>query len=142
MSVEIRILRRGDERVLANIAPGVFNFAIDPQFSREFLEDSRHHLAVAIEDDGMIVGFASALHYVHPDKPPEMWIIEVGVAPPHQRRGVGKRLLSALLELGQSLGCGEAWVLTDTSNDAARRLYASAGAEVPRDQVMFTFKLK
>jgi GNAT superfamily N-acetyltransferase len=53
------------------------------------------------------------VHYVHPDKPAELWINEVGVAPSHQRQGVGQRLLGALFELGGSLGCREAWVLTE-----------------------------
>ena len=30
-------------------------------------------------DEEQIVGFASAVHYVHPDKPPELWINEMGV---------------------------------------------------------------
>jgi aminoglycoside 6'-N-acetyltransferase I len=58
----------------------------------EFLRDERHHLAVAIEDE-TVVGFASGVHYVHPDKPAELWINEVGVAPSHHRRGIGKPLL-------------------------------------------------
>jgi hypothetical protein len=32
-----------------------------------------------------VVGFASAVHYVHPDKAPELWINEVGVAEPGDR---------------------------------------------------------
>jgi aminoglycoside 6'-N-acetyltransferase I len=107
----------------------------------EFLRDHRHHLAVAVED-GMVVGFASGVHYVHPDKPSEMWINEVGVAPRHQGRGLGKAVVRALLEHAKRLGCREAWVLTDRSNSAAMRLYASAGGEeAPGDHVMFNFAL-
>jgi aminoglycoside 6'-N-acetyltransferase I len=58
----------------------------------------------------------------------------------HQGRGVGKAVMRTLLQHGELLGCGEAWVLTDRSNHAAMRLYASTGGqEAPRDQVMFTF---
>src|SRR5688572_15383739 len=151
VAVEIRILAAGDAGVLARVAPEVFDRGIDMARTVEFLADPRHHLAVAIEDAAdvgdagdpkLVVGFASAVHYIHPDKPPELWINEVGVAATHRKRGVGRQLLAALLELGRTLGCGEAWVLTDRSNLAAMRLYASlTGAEPPRDQVMFTFKL-
>ena len=80
MTIEIRVLRQGDEAVLANVAPEVFDNPIDPQMTAEFLADPRHHIAVAI-DGGVVVGFASGVHYVHPDKRPELWINEVGVAP-------------------------------------------------------------
>ena len=142
MPLEIRILRNGDEPVLANVAPDVFDDPIDGQAATEFLSDPRHHLAVAI-DNGVVVGFASAVRYVHPDKPrPELWINEVGVAPTHHRRGIGRRLLDALLDIGRGADCAEAWVLTDRSNHAAMRLYASVGGqEAPDNQVMFTFFL-
>src|SRR5713226_10560378 len=89
----------------------------------EFLSDPRHHIAVAI-DDGVVVGFASAVLYVHPDKPrPELWINEVGVAETHHRRGIAGKLLNALLDVGRDADCVEAWVLTDRSNEAAMALY-------------------
>jgi hypothetical protein len=81
MTVEIKVLRSGDESVLANVAAEVFDNPIDADLTAEFLGDPRHHLAVAI-DDGLVIGFASAIHYVHPDKPPQMWINEVAIAPP------------------------------------------------------------
>ena len=84
-------MRRGDEALLARVAPGVFDEPIDSRRSARFLEDPRHHIAVAV-DDGLIVGFATALHYINPDKPPELWINEVGVAASHRRRGCGKKL--------------------------------------------------
>jgi aminoglycoside 6'-N-acetyltransferase I len=141
MPIEVKILGRGDEAVFNHIAPGVFDHTVDQHRSVEFLNDSRHHLAVAIEA-GFVVGFASAVNYVHPDKSPELWINEVGVASTHRNRGVATKLLQALFEVGRAVGCNEAWVLTDRSNAAAMRLYASLGGiEAPRDQVMFTFPL-
>ena len=85
---------------------------------------------------------ASAVHYVHPDKPPELWINEVGVAPTHRGLGIGRRLLEALFERGRALGCRQAWVGTEASNTAARRLYAAAGGvEAPEPFVMVEFRL-
>lgn len=141
MSVEIRLLGPADEDVLARVAPGVFDHDVDPRLSAEFLRDSRHHLAVALES-GTVVGFASGVHYVHPDKPAELWINEVGVAPSHQRQGLGQRLLRAVFERGRELGCREAWVLTSPANLAAMRLYEAAGGrEMSEAPAMFTFRL-
>jgi aminoglycoside 6'-N-acetyltransferase I len=142
MAIEIKLLGRQDAGVLANIAPDVFDDPIDAGRAEEFLADPRHHLAVAVED-GLVVGFVSAVHYVHPDKPrPELWINEVGVAATHRGRGLGTRLLRAVFATARGLGCAEAWVGTDRANTAAMRLYAAAGStEAPTDLVMFTFRL-
>jgi hypothetical protein len=95
-------------------------------------------MAAAI-DAQTLVGFASAVHYVHPDKPPELWINEVSVAATHRRRGIGKQLLRALFAAAEDLGCGEAWVLADPDNLEAARLYGSAGGR-PVATTMFNFK--
>jgi ribosomal protein S18 acetylase RimI-like enzyme len=126
MSIEIAVLQRGDERILMNVAPGVFDNPINMELTQEFLGDPRHHIAVAI-DDGFVVGFASAVHYVHPDKQPELWVNEVGIAPTHRQRGLGKAVLKALFEVGRAHRCTAAWVLTDRSNIPAMALYASIG---------------
>src|ERR1700674_2437611 len=122
VSIEVRILGSGDEAVLCEVAPGVFDDPIDPRATEAFLLDPNHHLAVAI-DAGMVVGFASGVHYVHPDKPsPELWVNAVGVAFTHRGREIAKATVSALLERARQLGCAEAWVLTDGTNTAALRL--------------------
>jgi ribosomal protein S18 acetylase RimI-like enzyme len=141
MSIEIRLLKRGDEAQLGRVAPGVFDDPLDAAATRAFFADDRHHLVVAIAD-AVVVGFVSAVLYVHPDKPrPELWINEVGVAATHRQRGVGKAMLSALLALARERGCSEAWVLTSRGNAAAMRLYTALdGTEAPEDAVMFTFR--
>lgn len=141
--MEIRVLGRGEEAVLNSVAPDVFDDPVDHRIVREFLADPRHHIAVAV-DAGLVVGFASAVHYLHPDEPrPELWINEVGVAASHRRRGTARRLVDALLSVGREVGCSEAWVLTERSNPAAMGLYASSGgAEAPEDAVMFSFDLQ
>jgi ribosomal protein S18 acetylase RimI-like enzyme len=142
VSVEIRVLRPEERAVLDQVAPDVFDHAIDPRWSAEFFADPRHHLAVAL-DGALVVGFASGVHYVHPDKPPELWINEVGVAPSHQRQGVGRRLLQTLLQHGATLGCVQAWVLTSPTNAEAQQLYAALGGQVEAEpSLLFEFPLR
>jgi GNAT superfamily N-acetyltransferase len=100
MSVIIKILGPEDGAVLDNVDADVFDHPVDPRWAAEFLIDRRHHLAVAILD-GQVVGMASAVHYVHPDKPPELWINEVGVAASQRNQGIGRRLLAALFGRGR-----------------------------------------
>jgi ribosomal protein S18 acetylase RimI-like enzyme len=139
--IEVRILAPNDAQLLTRVAPGVFDHEVDPSLAAEFLGDARHHLAVAIDADH-VVGMASAVHYVHPDKAPQLFVNEVGVAASHRQRGIGKRLLDCLMRTAEDVGCTEAWVLTDRGNDGARRLYETAGADVPaEDCLMYTIRL-
>ena len=141
MSIVVRLLGPDDASLVLHPAPGVFDNAPDPALTAEFLVDPRHHLAAAIDGD-LLVGMASAVHYVHPDKPPQLFINEVAVAPSHHNQGIAKRLLRRLIELGQELHCTELWVLTDRANAIACRLYESVGAESPgEDCVMYTIHL-
>ncbi len=141
MSVEIRVLGPEDAGLLLqHAADGVFDHEVDPKLTNEFLADPRHAICVAI-DDGVVVGMASAVRYVHPDKPSELWINEVGVAPTHQRRGLAKAILAELLAFAKREGCHEAWVQTDEANAAARALYRAAGGEETLGVLMVTFPL-
>ena len=126
IQTEIRLVTAADAEVLGRVAPEVFDGPVDPRWASEFLTDARHHLIVAL-NEGIVVGMVSAVHYVHPDKAPQLWINELGVAPAHQRRGIGLELVKAMLAHGRALGCTEAWVGTEADNIAARGLYERAG---------------
>ena len=140
--IEIRLLGPADSLVLSNVAGEVFDDPIVEASARDFLADPRHCLVVAM-DGALVVGFVSAVIYLHPDKAaPELWINEIGVAPAHRRQGIGKRLLQAILEHAREAGCTEAWVLTDRKNTAAMGMYESVGGfETLPDPTMFTFPL-
>lgn len=139
MTVEIRRLTSSDVDLVGRVARAVFDGPVRPEWSRAFLEDPRHHLIVAIDAD-QVVGFVSAVDYLHPDKAPELWVNEVGVAPPYRRRGVGRRLLRAMLDHARAIGCVEAWLATEKDNVAARQLYESLGGD-GEQQVIYTFAL-
>jgi ribosomal protein S18 acetylase RimI-like enzyme len=141
VSVVVRVLGADEAHVLDRVAVDVFDNAVDPRWCAEFFADPRHHLVVAL-DGAVVVGMASGVHYVHPDKAPELWINEVGVAPTHEGRGIGRQLVSTLVAHGAGLGCREAWVLTSPTNEAAKRMYRAAGAEPDEElSVMFTYRL-
>lgn len=135
----LKILSTSDLPLLLTAAGDVFDNTVDETFAREFLADPRHHIVVAL-DEGVVIGFASAVHYIHPDKPPELWINEVGVAESHQGKGIGKAIMNEMLKLGKQIGCVNAWVLTDKNNTAANGLYKSVGGNISEEEtVMYEF---
>lgn len=139
--VIVRLLSVDDSELFGHVAEDVFDDPVRMDLAVEYLNDPRHHIAVAL-DDGVVVGMASAVHYVHPDKPAQLFINEVGVAPSHQRQGIASQLIARLLAHGRVLGCTEAWVAADEDNGPARALYAHAGGqEEPTRAVIYTFPL-
>ena len=136
--VEVRLLSAADRAVLDHVDPDVFDHAIQPALAEQYLATSGNLLAVATVA-GVVVGMASAIAYVHPDKPLQLFINEVGVAERVRGQGIGKRLVRALQEQGRRMGCTEAWVATEVGNEAARALYASlAGVEDEEHAVVYT----
>ena len=130
-----------DSAILDNVAEDVFDFDVRADSVSAFLIDPNSLLAGALDGD-TVVGMTSALLYVHPDKPRQMFINEVGVAGPWRRRGIGRALVARMLDEARSRGCTEAWIATETSNVAARALYAAAGGiEDEERAVVYTWRL-
>ena len=137
----IKALSPSDAQLLENPAKDVFDYPTSPTLAAEFLADPRHHIVVALDNE-IIIGFVSAVHYIHPDKPMELWINEVAVSPAYHNLGIGKAMMKEMLVLGHRLGCKNAWVLTEHSNIPANKLYQSVGGFTNSDEtVMYEFKI-
>jgi ribosomal protein S18 acetylase RimI-like enzyme len=139
MQVEIRRVRPGDAALFDRVAPDVFDEPIDAARLAAYLREPNHHMLIAMRD-GEVVGQCAGVVYRHPDKPAELFIDEVGVTPALHRQGIARRLLDAMLGLGKTLGCAEAWVGTEPDNGPARGLYESYGVEA-EPFVMYLVKL-
>lgn len=137
----VRLLDVGDAGVLADVADDVFDHPVRPDLAEAFLRQPQNLIAVAI-DGTRVVGMATGLTYLHPDKPLQLFVNEVGVSAAWQRQGLGRRLVTLLLERARELGCVEAWVATEVDNTPARALYAALqGVEDPEHAVVYTYDL-
>jgi ribosomal protein S18 acetylase RimI-like enzyme len=126
--VEIRRLGPRDANVLARVADDVFDEPVDPERATAYLAEPGHIMLVGLAD-GMVVAQVAAVIHRHPDKPTELYIDEVGVAPPFQRRGLARHMLNEMLAIGKAAGCEEAWLGTDHDNEPARGLYQAIGGK-------------
>lgn len=120
--VTLRHLTPDDLAVLSNVAEGVFDNPVDPVLAAAYLAAPHLDFWVAIDGD-LVVGMASVVTYWHPDKPREAWVNEVGVAPSHQRQGIGTRLMGAVLNWAEAEGMKSVWLGTELDNAPARALY-------------------
>jgi len=127
---EVKIVRLSNSTayLFDFIARGVFDEAIKPAQRDAFLAEKNHHMILAVHDE-QVVGMASAVKYLHPDKLPSLWINEIGVGDDWLRQGIGKKLMDSMLELAEELGCEEAWLGTELDNAPALALYRSSNGE-------------
>jgi len=132
-------LTRDTGGLLENVAEEVFDAEINAQRLATYLESPGHLMILAVCGEEVVGQIAAYVHQ-HPDQAPDLYIDNLGVAPPFQRRGVARRLVDEILAWGKTMECHQAWVVTDTENDAARALYEGRGA-VAEPIVMFSYKL-
>jgi ribosomal protein S18 acetylase RimI-like enzyme len=130
----IERLGPGDDDKVVSAGP-LFDGEAGPDATRRFLASPGHHLLLAY-DGQEPVGFVSGVELTHPDKGTEMFLYELAVAEPFQRRGIGKALVGALAELARAAGCYGMFVLTSPTNAAALATYLGAGAEPEGEHAM------
>jgi ribosomal protein S18 acetylase RimI-like enzyme len=132
--MEIRVLRPGDDRLVA-AASHLFDGPARPEATARFLAEDGHHLLVAYEAE-RAVGFVSGVEVTHPDKGTEMFLYELAVDGPFRRQGIGRSLVERLAALARDAGCYGMWVVTDHDNEPARATYDGTGAIPEMGQVV------
>jgi aminoglycoside 6'-N-acetyltransferase I len=138
-SIEIRRLGEGDAVILDHVADEVFDEPVDHRRVATYLGEPNHLMLVALSGGEVVAQVAAVIHR-HPDKPTELYIDEVGVAPAFQRQGLARQMLNEMFAIGKAAGCEEAWVGTELDNEPARRLYESRGATA-EPFVMYVYRL-
>ena len=123
-TITLRHLGPDDFDCLMKVPEGLFDEAMDPVQARAFLDDPLHECVLAFSDD-LAVGMATGTVLLHPDKPPAMFINEVGVRDEFQRRGIGRRVTEKLMDIARARGCEGIWLGTEKDNTAALALYRS-----------------
>jgi ribosomal protein S18 acetylase RimI-like enzyme len=121
------------------------HYADHPQLTREQLEDSMdevqsrfmgENIIFAVRDGAYgLAGFCWVVLF-DPGTGLEGEVAEVYVAEGHRGRGVGEALLRRAVELFRVRGVTLGYVWTRSENEAATRLYRSAGFEPTRQLVL------
>ncbi len=124
----VKIIEIGPARIdlLLSVPPGLFDESIRPDQSRAFLADPNTILLLAF-DANLAVGMITATILLHPDKPPALFINEVGTRDSHRRRGIASALMARMIEIARARGCRGIWLGTEPDNEAALGLYRKLG---------------
>lgn len=137
--MEIRRLFPGDEDEV-RLANDLFDRPSDPPAVRAFLRNPANHLLVAYIDDRP-AGFIRGQELQRLDTVrPMLFLYEIGVAEEYRREGIGTALVREFARLGEERGCSEMFVLTNHSNTAAMRMYASGGGQLSREHDIAMFE--
>lgn len=109
-----------------SIAEGVFDAPPSTDHLNKLALMPGHALFLA-RGGGVIVGQLLAMVQFQADRPPQLYIDNLGVAPPFKRQGVAKALFEAAMTWGRDSGCDTVWLATDVGNAEARGFYTSMG---------------
>lgn len=92
------------------------------------LRDTPGAVALLVEDAGQPVGVAvSFLGFATFTGTKKLNIHDFSVNASHRRRGLGRRLMDAVVEFARAQGCGKVTLEVRHDNHAAKALYAAAG---------------
>ena len=139
--ITVRLLAEDDADVGVRIALDFSGGVVSEEHVLRFLRNKANLLFAAFADVE-IAGFLTAHRLDRfKDLRKQIFIYEVDVAPGWRRKGVGRRLMDAVLETARIESSDEVFVLTSHSNTAAKRLYESVGGTVENgDDLMYIFR--
>jgi ribosomal protein S18 acetylase RimI-like enzyme len=129
-AIIVRRLGQGDEDVVVRLAEH------EPQTA--LLADEHTIFVAAFQDAepiGFVFGYELPRRHGHPSI---FFVYEIEVHAAYRGEGVATKLFVELERIARSRGIREAFVLTDSDNGPANRLYESRGG-VRIDSVMWDF---
>jgi GNAT superfamily N-acetyltransferase len=135
-NILIRKATESDLPVIGKLLAGLINamdntegidIGIALKTCERLLKDASSHLLVAAKQGTPVglINFTVRQTVLH--RSPSALIDELVVAKEYQGKGVGKRLVLAVIEKSKQLGCCEVEVSTEKANVKAREFYKKCG---------------
>lgn len=104
------------------------------------LRDDRFWALAALIGNDVVGGVTAHVLSMTKAESCELFIYDVAVARPHQRRGIGRQLVSALLEFAADTDIEDVFVAADNDDANALDFYRSAGGKAS-PVTLFLFSL-
>lgn len=116
----IRPMEIMDIKKVMKVELAAYEFPWTPNIFRDCLRVG--YYCCVIEDAGVVIGHAVMSYAVG-----ECHILNVCILPECQRQGLGRRMITHLVDVGRRNGARVAFLEVRLSNDAAYRLYENLG---------------
>lgn len=136
MGDDIEVRRLGPVDLDAILESDAFDHPAREDQTRAFL-DATDTAIIGAMDGERLIGFASGVVLLHPDKAPMLFVNEVGVNETHRQQGIASRLVEALKDWGRAYGCEGVWLATEHDNAPARALYTKLKARETTGVVVY-----
>ncbi len=139
--MKIRRLRHGDEalaRAMFSTMAEVFgedsespksNGPLDDAYVRGLLGRGEFWALVALDEDVVVGGITAHALPMTRSQDTELFIYDLAVRTDRQRRGIGRRLVTELLDQARAEGIGITFVPADNEDTHALEFYRSVGGE-------------
>ncbi len=139
--MDIRRLTLDDIDSAVKLVRALKNENMSPAALGRFLDDDSNYLIAAFVG-GEPVGWVAAYELKRIDaERAMMYMHEVEVAEGHHRTGIGRAMIDALRQICRERNILKMFVITDTSNTAALRLYeVTGGKPIPDADIVFDYK--
>jgi len=111
-------------------------------YLRNLLSKDSFHILVALKDNALIGGATAYELDMYKKEVKEMFLYEIAVRPEYRGNGIGKALINGLKHICGKRNIDEMYVGTTTSNQAAIKLYSSAGGEQVPDITWFVYQIE
>jgi len=115
----IRRLGPGDSEELRELGRRFKERVPSLEAAEAFIADPRHVVLVASELDGFLLAYVMA----RIDRRMAVFLYEIEVAEGARRRGIARALVEEARQIGREEDAFEMYVLTESDNTAANRLY-------------------
>ncbi len=125
-----RILEIYNREVLVSTATYDTVARTEAEHRKWFAIHGPHHPVLVAESEGTVCGWASLSPWSDRAAYARTVEVSVYVAEEHRRRGIGRQLLSALVEAGRAHGHRSLLARISADNEASIRLHAEAGFSV------------
>lgn len=140
--MDIKRLKQGDEQEASEVMEIFFPGEDEDKNITAYLSNSQNYLLVAYWH-GTAVGLLIGYELQRPEtKRPLLFLYEMEVLETQRRLGIGRELVEHFKGIATRLNASEVFLMTNTSNVPATRLYHSTGGiEDGDDNQLFVYQL-
>jgi aminoglycoside 3-N-acetyltransferase I len=109
---------------------------------RKLVDDPHFIVLVAMQNERVVGGLTAHVLANYTNPQPAVYLYDLAVHPDHQRQGVGKKLVAALIEYCTAKGYAEIFVQAEADDKEAIRFYRSTPISGQMNATQFFYTIK